>query len=180
MAIACRSKHLESSVGQPFAVGEFAGLPTSARLHDRRARVRPHQLRIAMSGSTLAARRDTREGHRHPSSAGVAGGRVVLGRRDRMAHALEAKTGRPLWTFTTRARVDSSPAIAGGRVFVGSNDGRVPRARSRQRQEGLGIRSRLARDVLSGRREGQGRRRHGRRPGHLLRMRTPPRAPSCG
>ena len=31
----------------------------------------------------------------------------------------------PLWTFTTRARVDSSPAIAGGRVFVGSNDGRV-------------------------------------------------------
>ena len=33
--------------------------------------------------------------------------------------------GKPLWTFTTRARVDSSPAIAGGRVFVGSNDGRV-------------------------------------------------------
>jgi outer membrane protein assembly factor BamB len=39
--------------------------------------------------------------------------------------SLEAKTGKPLWTFTTRARVDSSPAIAGGRVFVGSNDGRV-------------------------------------------------------
>ena len=41
-----------------------------------------------------------------------------------MVHALEAKTGKPLWTFTTRARVDSSPAIA-DRVFVGSNDGRV-------------------------------------------------------
>ena len=39
--------------------------------------------------------------------------------------SLEAKTGTPLWTFTTRARADSSPAIAGGRVFVGSNDGRV-------------------------------------------------------
>jgi outer membrane protein assembly factor BamB len=39
-------------------------------------------------------------------------------------HALEAKTGKPLWTFTTRARVDSSPAIAGGRIFW-SNDGRV-------------------------------------------------------
>jgi RNA polymerase sigma-70 factor (ECF subfamily) len=44
------------------------------------------------------------------------------------------------------------------------------RARSRQRQESLGIRSRLARDVLPGRRQGQGRRRHGRRPGHLLRI----------
>jgi outer membrane protein assembly factor BamB len=49
----------------------------------------------------------------------------VLGGRDKMAHAYEAETGKPLWTFTTRARVDSSPAIAGGRVFVGSNDGRV-------------------------------------------------------
>ena len=39
--------------------------------------------------------------------------------------SLDAKTGKPLWTFTTRARVDSSPASAGGRVFVGSNDGRV-------------------------------------------------------
>lgn len=125
MAVACRSNHLESSVNQPFAVGEFAGLPTSARLHDTRAKVRPHQVRIAMSGSTLAARRDTREGHRHPSSAVVAGGRVVLGGRDRMVHAPAAKTGKPLWTFTTRARVDSSTAIAGGRVFVGSNEARV-------------------------------------------------------
>jgi outer membrane protein assembly factor BamB len=30
-----------------------------------------------------------------------------------------------IWTFTTNARVDSSPAIAGGRVYVGSNDGRL-------------------------------------------------------
>jgi len=60
------------------------------------------------------------------SSAAIADGKVVFGGRDKMVHALEAKTGRPpLWTFTTRARVDSSPAIAGGRVFVGSNDGRV-------------------------------------------------------
>jgi outer membrane protein assembly factor BamB len=29
---------------------------------------------------------------------------------------------RPLWTFQTRARVDSSPVIVGGRVFVGSSD----------------------------------------------------------
>ena len=27
--------------------------------------------------------------------------------------------------YTTRARVDSSPAVAGGRVYVGSSDGRL-------------------------------------------------------
>jgi eukaryotic-like serine/threonine-protein kinase len=59
------------------------------------------------------------------SSAAVGDGKVVLGGRDKMVHALDAKTGKAVWTFTTRARVDSSPAIAGGRVFVGSNDGRL-------------------------------------------------------
>ena len=34
-----------------------------------------------------------------------------------------AATGRAAWTFTTRARIDSSPAIASGRIYVGSNDG---------------------------------------------------------
>jgi outer membrane protein assembly factor BamB len=41
-----------------------------------------------------------------------------------MIHCLSTATGKALWTFSTRARVESSPAIAGGRVYVGSNDGR--------------------------------------------------------
>ncbi|MBL8207139.1 MAG: PQQ-like beta-propeller repeat protein [Blastocatellia bacterium] len=41
-----------------------------------------------------------------------------------MVHCLNATTGKALWTFATRARVESSPAIAAGRVYVGSNDGR--------------------------------------------------------
>jgi outer membrane protein assembly factor BamB len=40
-----------------------------------------------------------------------------------MIHALDRKTGKAAWTFTTRARVDSSPVVAGGRVYVGGNDG---------------------------------------------------------
>ena len=40
-----------------------------------------------------------------------------------MVHGLNA-AGNGVWTVTTQARVESSPAIAGGRVFVGSNDGR--------------------------------------------------------
>ena len=56
------------------------------------------------------------------SSAAVTTDRVVLGGRDKLVHGITT-AGKAVWTFPTRARVESSPAIAGGRVFVGSNDG---------------------------------------------------------
>jgi outer membrane protein assembly factor BamB len=59
------------------------------------------------------------------SSAAVSGGSVILGGRDKFVHCLNAQTGKVVWTFTTRARVDSSPLVADGRVWVGSNDGRL-------------------------------------------------------
>jgi outer membrane protein assembly factor BamB len=59
------------------------------------------------------------------SSAALFENRVIVGGRDKMVHALDARTGKPLWKFTTRARVDSSPAVAGGRVYVGSSDGKL-------------------------------------------------------
>jgi outer membrane protein assembly factor BamB len=59
------------------------------------------------------------------SSAATIEGRVVVGGRDKMVHCINASTGKSLWTFATRARVESSPALASGRVFVGSNDGRI-------------------------------------------------------
>ena len=40
-------------------------------------------------------------------------------------HAVDAGSGKGLWTFATQARVESSPAIVGTRVFVGSSDGRL-------------------------------------------------------
>ena len=57
------------------------------------------------------------------SSAAVTSDRVVVGGRDKLVHGLDL-SGKGVWTFATRARVESSPAIADGRVFVGSNDGR--------------------------------------------------------
>jgi eukaryotic-like serine/threonine-protein kinase len=57
------------------------------------------------------------------SSAAVTSTRLVIGGRDKMVHGLTL-AGKAVWTFATRARVESSPAIAGDRVFVGSNDGR--------------------------------------------------------
>jgi len=59
------------------------------------------------------------------SSALNVEGKVIIGGRDKMVHALDEITGEPLWTFTTNARVDSSPAYASGRVYVGSGDGRL-------------------------------------------------------
>jgi outer membrane protein assembly factor BamB len=59
------------------------------------------------------------------STAAVSGGRIYVGGRDKMLHALDAKTGKAAWTFLTKARVDSSPVIADGRVIFGSNDGNV-------------------------------------------------------
>jgi len=59
------------------------------------------------------------------SSAALDGGRVIVGGRDKVIHAVDAATGKGAWTFATRARVDSSPVVAGGRVYVGSSDGRL-------------------------------------------------------
>jgi len=59
------------------------------------------------------------------SSAALAGGRLFVGGRDKVLHAIDAASGARAWTFATRARVDSSPVVAGGRVYVGSSDGRL-------------------------------------------------------
>lgn len=58
------------------------------------------------------------------SSAALTAGKAVVGGRDKMVHCLESETGKLLWTFATKGRVDSSPAVAAGRVYVGSKDGR--------------------------------------------------------
>jgi outer membrane protein assembly factor BamB len=59
------------------------------------------------------------------SSAAVTPAAVIVGSRDRRLHALNPKTGQPLWSFLTKGRIDSSPVLVGDRVFVGSADGRL-------------------------------------------------------
>ena len=59
------------------------------------------------------------------SSAAVTKDAVIVGSRDKQLHALNPQSGKPLWHFSTKNRVDSSPVVAGGRVFFGSADGRI-------------------------------------------------------
>jgi outer membrane protein assembly factor BamB len=59
------------------------------------------------------------------SSASLHNGHVILGGRDKLVRALDALTGKEVWNFATRARIDTSPAIAGNRVYIGSSDGKL-------------------------------------------------------
>ena len=57
------------------------------------------------------------------ASAAVTNDVVIVGGRDKRVHALKPQTGEPLWTYPTKARVDSSPVIVGNRVILGTAGG---------------------------------------------------------
>ena len=63
------------------------------------------------------------------SSPAVVDGRVFVGSRDGHLYAVDAATGRRLWTTDHEMSwVNSSPAVAGGLVFAGSSDNRFVQA----------------------------------------------------
>jgi len=56
----------------------------------------------------------------------IGGGLVVVAAPDaHRIHAVDAATGKKVWTFTAEGRIDTPPTIAGGRVYAGSRDGYV-------------------------------------------------------
>lgn len=50
-------------------------------------------------------------------------GVVYIGGGDGVVRALDARTGRVIWTYATRGRVRATPATDGKRIYVGSFDG---------------------------------------------------------
>ena len=42
-----------------------------------------------------------------------------------MIHAIDAGSGKAVWTHATRGKVDGSPVIAGRRVYVASASGEI-------------------------------------------------------
>jgi len=59
------------------------------------------------------------------SSAAVTDEFVVAGSQDKHVRAWQRTTGKEVWAFATRGRVDSSPVVVGQRVIVGSLDGNL-------------------------------------------------------
>lgn len=59
------------------------------------------------------------------SSAACNGAVVVVGSRDKHLHAFEGSSGRPLWHFAAKGRVDGSVVIVGQRAIAGASDGRL-------------------------------------------------------
>jgi outer membrane protein assembly factor BamB len=55
-----------------------------------------------------------------------AGGKVYVASTDRHTmHAIDAKTGKPLWQFVADGRIDSPPSIFRGMAIFGSRDGSI-------------------------------------------------------
>ncbi len=56
----------------------------------------------------------------------VAGGKVFVAAVDtHTVHAMDAASGKELWSFTSGGRIDSPPTVHDGRVLLGSADGYV-------------------------------------------------------
>lgn len=49
----------------------------------------------------------------------------IIGGRDKTVHAIDRKTGKPVWTKPIGSKIDSSPVTAGGRVFFGTAGGEL-------------------------------------------------------
>lgn len=59
------------------------------------------------------------------ASAAVTEKILVIGGRDKIFHAVDPQTGKALWTFAAKSKIDSSPVIAGDRVFFAATSGEV-------------------------------------------------------
>lgn len=59
------------------------------------------------------------------SSAALTPDRVLIGGADKRLHCLERQTGKPVWQFASRGKIDASPVVCGDTVVVGSLDGRL-------------------------------------------------------
>jgi len=55
----------------------------------------------------------------------ISDGRVFLGAQDGKVRAIDAATGKDLWSFPTGGPIMNSAAVAGGKVYFGSHDGNV-------------------------------------------------------
>ncbi len=81
-------------------------------------------LRVGIASGEVAWRFHDQE-FQYYSSPALTDSAVVFGGQDQRLHALDRRSGKPLWELKAKGRVDSSPVVSGDRVVVGSHDGRL-------------------------------------------------------
>lgn len=57
------------------------------------------------------------------SSPAIGPNRIIFGGRDKRLHCVDRKSGKELWSFLTRRKVDGSPVLVDSKVVFGSGDG---------------------------------------------------------
>src|SRR4051812_15802343 len=55
----------------------------------------------------------------------IADGKVFIGTLHGILHAIDAETGKDLWTFTAGGAILHAAAVADGKVFFGAADGKI-------------------------------------------------------
>ena len=59
------------------------------------------------------------------SSPAVTDKSVLIGGRDKGLHCINRVSGKQIWRFSARGRIDSSPVVSGDKVVFGSMDGKL-------------------------------------------------------
>jgi len=54
-------------------------------------------------------------------------GAVLAGADDGTLHAIDARTGKPLWSFRAGGSIRARPAVVGGDVLLHADDGQLYR-----------------------------------------------------
>lgn len=65
------------------------------------------------------------DGAQFLTSPGLDEARIYVGSRDKMLHAVDRLSGKPVWQFKTGGRVESAPLVFDDAVVFGSSDGRL-------------------------------------------------------
>ncbi len=73
----------------------------------------------------LWAFKDAKREFPYHASAAVTADRVVVGGNDKRLHCLDRHTGKELWFFDTRGKIESSAVVTGETVYFGSSDGKL-------------------------------------------------------
>jgi len=99
-----------AALGGTVLVGSLSGVYLRMRLSD---------------GHLLWQVREKEDGAACYAGAAIQGDTAIFASRSCRVFRVDARNGRPVWTYRTKGQVNSSPVISGSTVYVGSDEGNL-------------------------------------------------------